>query len=130
MRSRSKNSPASSKGNNGKIHLGKTRLKRKTNRRPPRCIAIRRQQVRWTRKRQPHHNRGHRSSSPNRPNGHSPHKTTRQQNRPPQTLLPNMHSHPRKRLNVHTLPKRNAPSMGGKMLLLPRIGSNLKAHLF
>ncbi len=59
--------------------------------------------------------------SPNRPNGKSHHKTTRQQNRIPQTLLPNLPNRKRKRPNVPQLPKRNATSMGRKMSILPRI---------
>ena len=122
MRSRSKNSPASSKGGNGTIHRRKTWLKRKTNRQHSGLIAVRSQQVYWTWERQPPWSRGYSwSSNPNRSNDHPPYRTTWKQNRIPKTLLPNMPNYPGKRLNVHSLPKRNDPWLGRKMLLLQRI---------
>ena len=129
MRSGRKNSSACSKGNNGKIHCGKTWIKRETNRGPPRSITIGSQQVHRKRKRQPPNNREHRNNSANRPNDYSPHEKAQQQIRNLKTLLPNMHRHTAKRFNVCCLQKRNATRMGGKMLFLSRT-ADLNVNLF
>jgi len=116
----SKNRFACSKSYHGKVNRWKTRIERKTNRRPPWIITVCSKQICRKRKGKFTHDRKlDWSFGPDRSNGNFPYKRTRQQSRNTQSLLPNMHSHQRKRLNVFILPKRNASTMGGKLSLLP-----------
>ncbi len=121
MRSRSKNRATRRKGNNGTNNRRETWLQRETNRKPPRTIAVRRQPLRRQRKRRkpPSHREHRRSPRPHRGNGYLPHKRTRKPLQGIGALLQNLHNHPRQRLNVPQMPSRNAPGMGGEMLLLP-----------
>jgi len=121
MRSRSQNSTTRRQSHNGTHHHGKTRLQRKTNRQPPRPIPIGGEPICRQRKRhQPNSHRKHpRSPRYHRPNGPITHTRTPKQNQSPRTLLPNLHHHTTKRLNVPQMPRTNAQRMGRKMLLLP-----------
>ena len=120
MRSGSQSSFACYKIPHGKDHHRKTRNERTTGCRNSWFISIRHKQVHLKRQRKHHNNRKRtRGASPHRPDDKLAHVQLTSKERNSETLLQNMPSNPRKRIDVPALPSENRQHRFRNMRFLP-----------